>query len=97
MWRKYGKFQILGLVGLGNCVPGKGVVSASGKDVVTQMVRVEVHESRPGLVNLDQGLFVRTRVGPFGTGPSVSFRIQNFEALVPVPKVVADVLAFVQI
>ena len=48
VWRKYGKFQILGLVGLGNCVPGKGVVSASGKDVVTQMVRVEVHESRPG-------------------------------------------------
>ena len=44
----YGKFEILGLVGLGNCVPGKGVVSASGKDVVTQMVRVEVHESRPG-------------------------------------------------
>ena len=63
----------MGLVGLGNCVPGKGVVSASGKDVVTQMVRVEVHESRPGLVNLDQGLFVRTRVGPFGTGPSVIF------------------------
>ena len=60
-WRKYGKFQILGLIG----VPGKGVV--------TQMVRVEVHESRPGLVNLDQGLFVRTRVGPFGTGPSVIF------------------------
>ena len=60
-WRKYGKFQILGLIG----VPGKGVV--------TQMVRVDVHESRPGLVNLDQGLFVRTRVGPFGTGPSVIF------------------------
>ena len=37
-----------------------------------QTIRVEVHKSGPELVNLDQ-----VPDGPFGSGPSVSFRIQN--------------------